>query len=379
MLLDVYGWLPDLVETTLDNLETLWLQWMHGRRGEGWQLRALRALEERIEAHQDAVVLAQEEALPFLDATLGTGFWAADLAATRTCLGSGAPWAMALLWERFEGSSPEDRAGMIQGLRLGAIKPAQARLQELARSDDQPLAAAAATALCSHGQFADALRVQDWRAHEDAAVRGSAWTMSAQGVGALTPAEVERGLKDEEETVRALVCETALGLGVDIKAKLRALAGSDPVAQRWFAMISEADDLPLWEGVLEDESLGAERFEALASYGQPALVPKLIERLEGAHGAAAGAAFMRITGLDVRGEAEDEEGERLCDPALAEDAWSQVGPGQAKRWVLGVEVDAEGAVEQVDLRGRFEHQIRALSRREAPEDARQALERYPAW
>ena len=128
--------------------------------------------------------------------------------------------------------------------------------------------------------------------------------------------------------------------------------------------------------------LGPRRFEALGSYGHPQVVPLLLKNLEATDpldAAAAGRAFVKITGADidsnvvaaVRGvdsdgtppEEDRPEEVLLPDPALARAHWDANKARYQKgvRWCRGFEV-SEGAsddmLDQLDLESRWEACLR---------------------
>lgn len=150
-----------------------------------------------------------------------------------------------------------------------------------------------------------------------------------------------------------------------LRARAARPAPEDLDALRLLAVLAPPADLPRIRAVGEAAALGPARFDVLAAFGSPALVPALLEgmRSEDAEtAAAAGAAYQRITGMDVEsgtrarvvpaGAPEPDAFERefldevaLPDPAKAAAHWDAVRKDfeTGTRWCAGIDLGAAGA------------------------------------
>jgi hypothetical protein len=146
------------------------------------------------------------------------------------------------------------------------------------------------------------------------------------------------------------------------------------------AILGQPADLARILVIGRSEALGSRRWQALGAFGHPEVVNDLIAAMESldANAAAAGAAFKKITGVDVTASgttasapsssaptSDDEPLEELAlpDSAVAAREWRKLKGKFAagQRWAGGFEVSSglpEGAAEKLDLEARFEACLR---------------------
>jgi hypothetical protein len=402
VLLHVHDWIGDLLEAQVENLEVLWGQWMDGRRSNEWALWGIRRLEERIEAHVDALILAEDRTDALLLALLGQGFAASDLAAGYSLLKTGRPEMVDAAMTYFSDVDPTERDGITMALRLGPIDPLRQTLDSLASQDDDAMAAAAGLVLVSHGlPLPQPGRLAMWRRSEEPAVARDAWLATAllprkhrAGTGF---SEYRPGLEQPNAELRdvAYFCGAVCG-GDWVRAHARDHAKDDAVAARWFAITGQPEDAPKFTELLgKTSSLGVERFDVAASFGHPSVVPTLLEAMgseDPITAVAAGRAFSRMTGQDVESpqrvallEDPDDDPD-FADEAYLPDAararaWWDGNRGRitaGTRWLGGVDLGVLNAVlgDDIDMQTRFEHRVRSHFEAKTAAETRE-FDRFP--
>jgi HEAT repeat protein len=250
-------------------------------------------------------------------------------------------------------------------------------------------AVAAAEVLAFHGALGLAgEQLRYFLEDEDAATRRAAWRLAALLGAQVAPESYAGALRDEDPGVGSAALECGAWCGVQgVLPALRRLA-ADPRPERLgalylLAVLGSPEDAQRIHALLGAAALGPDRFGLAGAFGDPRFVPLVVGSLEDpdpAAAAAAGAAFTRLTGVDVESstratvppadgaepddfEAEFLERVMLPDPAKARREWERLRPAleRAGRLCRGMDVarplDAESAA-RLDMRSRREVLLR---------------------
>lgn len=195
-------------------------------------------------------------------------------------------------------------------------------------------------------------------------------------------------LNDDDPLVRRNALLSAIWTGRKWALEYCRRMSEPPLAENWemlllLGILGQASDLERVLTIGRTADLGPQRYEVLAAFGHPQVVKDLLIGMESknpAIAAAAGAAFTKITGVDVAsgkraavepppGETPDEfdqefaEEVSLPDAALAAREWKKLKPqfSQGLRWRCGLDVShglPNGAVESLDLESRWQACLR---------------------
>jgi len=400
MLIETYGWPIDVLEVLLENLESLWGDWLGARRSPEFTLESLGDLEERLTAHLDALVLAGEEALPLLRPCLTADWEASALAGAHTMLLLGDPEVNGEVWEAFlSDGDPAARSGILLALRYGPPDAAEGRLRDAAGEDDPTLSLPAAETLAMRGSSVPpALRPREFVDHADPAVRASAWrVLAATGSPAVPTREsfLTAFADESEEVASASWLAAAWTRQPWLLVHCRARAAADIRSLAALAMLGGAEDAEAVLAAARNPALGPERFAALGSFGFPAVVETLVDAMadpDAVTAVAAARAYTRITGHDIftderaqlvspgeepedEFEAEFVDEEFLPDPGRARDWWGDSGASfdEGQRHSQGAPLS--GDMLEADLLSRRESAVRDRFAGEEPMPT--DLDRFP--
>lgn len=349
----------DLLEEHLEDLDFLWEQREGMLFASEWTTAELAALEERADAHLDALQLAGASAIelarpraPAADRGLATAAALVMMSAADADLAAEVVSLLAA-----EGGAGD---GARIALRHSEPRHAAGPLLELAQGGSPIARARASDVLAFHGlptpRGFDRLVAAD-----DLEARRLAHAAAGRFGGPWDPAFLEAALAGDDQGLRIAAFEASARLGSpDLPGALRAAATrADPCpdALRWLGVLGDRRDLPLLIAALDREALAAAAIAGLGALGDVTAAPALLARMgEPATAAAAGAAFVRLTGapsLSAKEAAsppadltEDEQDFRdeapLLDPDRARKFWcaaaARFAPGA--RWQHGVDVTA---------------------------------------
>lgn len=195
-------------------------------------------------------------------------------------------------------------------------------------------------------------------------------------------------LSDEHASVRREALFAAVWTGQPWCLEHCREAAADPSSDRWetlqmFGILATPDDLDAMLSLGRDTNLGSRRFEILASFGHPAVVPFLLSEMENENPAiavAAGHAFSvmlaaavdsdrRVTLPPEDGSTPDAFEQAFLDeavlpsPAAARKHWEQVRDRSAEATRIRQGIDVSGivspqALANLDMRGRWEYHVR---------------------
>lgn len=209
------------------------------------------------------------------------------------------------------------------------------------------------------------------------------------GKGGDSSIPFREGVQDEDPDVRRAAMEAAAWSGepwlLDFcRESLQEPSPENEDALRMFSILALPSDLDAILRLGRSNDLGPMRFDLLASFGHPAVIPTLLDALRSEDpetAVAAGAAFTRITGLDVQstnrakippGESEqdDEFAEEfaeevlLPDPVKADEFWKENEGRFASGTCFRQGIESSGTpssdlLAQLDMRSRFEVCLRS--------------------
>ena len=369
--------LRSLWDHHLDELGFLFGQWRQALTDRDHTLESVGELEERILAHLDGVRVPGDAALPLLREALAGDDVDLAFAAAFALAGWDAAGAEAVVLA-FEGAEAESLASLTLALAHARIPAAVVpRLRALLGGESAERAIAAAEALAFQGGLElTGPELRYFLEHEDAGVRARAWRLAGLVGAAVPPQAYAAALKDEEPAVRQAALEAGAWCGeTGVLRALRHLAESPTPdvapALRLLAALGGPAELALVDRIGAAAELGPERFDVVATFGSPALIERLMIALEDPDpktAAAAGAAFERMTGVDVASnetatarppegaevdefDAEFLEEVVLPDPRVAREAWSRLGASWSAAGRLCRGVDVSGSPEGPILPG----------------------------
>lgn len=404
MLIAAHGWPANLLTQILENLESLWADWLDARRSPQYTRASLEALEERLLAHIDAVVLAADAALPSLRISLGADWEAAVLAGAQAMLLREDPAWDREVWDAFVAArDPATRPGIGLALRYGPPAALAETLDAAAAGADPALALPAAELLARRGRLLPrSLAPGDWVDHPDPQVRAAAWGVLAQMAPAAGTVSAQdrfaSGLADRDPNAAAAAWLAAVQSRQPwLLDHCRSRAAADPAALRWLAVLATPADHEVVLAAARAAAHGPERFAALGSLGVRAAIEALLEALDDpdpATAVAAAAAFSRITGQDIASNtrvkllaaavepvdelaAEFADEDFLPDPERARRWWADAHAGFAadRRYNRGVLL--AGDLETADMLARWEAAVRAAYHAAAA-PAPASFDRFPA-
>ena len=383
--------LRDVLEEHLDELPFLWQLRRDAVRSPERTRSDVDRLDERIRAHAAGLLVARGELGEIVGPLLSSDDPPAAFAAGFVLLRTGGEGARAVL-DAFRAAGPGGREGLAEALAFGETRYAREELTSLAGSDDPALAVAAATALAL-GRGAAAPDVTRLLGETDPAVRVAAWRLVPFQARTPRPEILRRGLDDPDPAVarEAAVAAAWFRSPLALEASRERSAGTGEGAGEWLRLLAvlaeEGDVAAVLAGSAKSTAAGrgASGPRALGALGHPRAIELLLEAMEDddpARAAAAGAAFLKVTGCDTAGDTrvllhpEAPPPDELEEEFLDEVALPDVSQARAiwasargkltggKRWCRGVDVGAgcPGALPaafdmescfEVRLRGRF--------------------------
>lgn len=381
--------LRDVLEEHLEELAFLWALRREGLSSPELTRQDLARFDARIEAHADGLALARGDLFGLVAPGLASDDASAAFAAAFPLLGSGRDGARAVL-DAFVASGGEGRAGLAEALGHGPSRETREELGTLAASADAGLALAAATALALQRAPGAPARLEERLAGDaDPAVRAAAWRLAPLLGEAPRPELVARGLADPDPAValEAVVAAAWFSLPAALEVcRARARSEGEANAQwlRLLAILGDAPDLSFLLSAAADRgpsNRGATGPRMLGVLGHPRGVDSLLGMMgdDPARAAAAGAAFLKVTGFDAAGPqrtaVRDAEGdaaeleEELLDEVTLPDTdaarafWSSARGAFAggTRWCHGRDVSDGCPGElppELDMESRWEVRLR---------------------
>jgi len=375
--------LPDLLELHFEELQFLWARRRAALRSPTQTVRTLTALEERVEAHLQGMLVAGAKMLPLVEPALTEGPRDAAFAAAFALLRLGDPALAERVVRAIPAASPAARRGLAEALCHASAPAVHAPLAALASSSDLASAAVALEVFAFRGAVraeAAGAALDALLAHDDAAVKAAGWRAAAYLCAPVDARHYSAALGDESLRLAAL--EAGAWARVPGVVAFGRQCAEKPApdtldAVRLLAVLGGPDDARRVAALAKMPELGPARFACVGSLGTPALVGALLDEMASEDpetAAAAGAAFTKLTGEDVTsqrtaevGGTEDEPGDTVAlpDPERARAIWQQLGAAglaRADRIAGGVDVGRPIGADQaarLDLESRWELFLRA--------------------
>lgn len=324
--------IADLLEIHAQDLAFLWGERRDALNSARHTLREYAELNERIEAHVQGLLVAGPEALlemlrPLLAAPDRDEAFAAAYALLRLAQ----PEPTRAVVAEFSRANGAALAGMRDA--LGFAPPALFAAQMRAAFEQaEPLTAVSAAAVLANHRLLDGRspRLALWLQHDDPSVCALAWRVAAMvdavAQGRAPKRPFAQALAHASDLVRGAAWLTAMWSG-QVRAlpalRQRAEEG-DVVALRWLAVVGTPDDLALLERAVAGLGDAAAGCSLLARHGHPAVLGKLLRCMaedDVVLAAAAGEAYTRMIGVELRGERR-----RAPVPADADDFDREMAP-----------------------------------------------------
>jgi uncharacterized protein (TIGR02270 family) len=379
--------IPDILEQHVEDLGFLWGQRQDALRSPDYTYAKFLELEDRIAAHLRGVLVVGERGLEWIERGLGSDDALEAFASGFSLL----HLPNAALHERvlvaFETAERPRRDGLRHALRhcpAGDL----ARCERLMKEAPGPLAAAAAEVLVFQGRLElPADRLHAFVLADEAEVREAGWRLVAYTIAPMEPKVFATGLRDEDPRVKRAAMHAAAWSGLPGVMMLARDATQEFSTEQMdeltlLAILGTPQDAPVLDAIARSNVLGAAGLQLLASLGHPGTIGAIVEAMQSpdpAIAAAAGAAFTRMTGIDVTStataklpaesgqnefEAEFQEEVALPDPALAARRWQELGPrlAGATRIACGFDLGREFTSETfqaLDMASRWEVCLRA--------------------
>lgn len=375
----------DILVEHVEELEFLWAQRCARLNSSVHTLRDVAELNERIEAHVQGLLLARSMLPELLAPELLEPRRSNAFAAAFPLLRLREPRAAAQVTAAFAEAGGAALAGLRDALATAPVDLTVIALREQFAAGTAPRAAAAAAALAAHKAMDPlAPRLQALLDDADAGVRAQAWAVVARvdPPGRAPPRPWESALRGDDAQVRAAALEAAAWTGQPwLPQVCRRLALAAPAAQReaarLFAVLAGPQARDEILRLAAQPALGADGPALLGAYGHPAAVELLIAAMavpDPRLAAAAGAAFTKLTGVDVRGERRARCTDHDPDDAFAAEFADEVtlpDGGRARavwardaerlrggtRWCRGFDLSAgcdADTLRRLDLESRWE-------------------------
>ncbi len=386
--------IADLLEVHAEDLAFLWGQRREALYSRRHTLRELGELNERIEAHLQGLLIAGPVDLPaLLQPRLVSVDRDEAFAGAYGLLRLGEAGAIHAVLVEFSRATGATLAGLRDALTLAPPAPFAAEMQSALDKAKPATAVSAAVVLANH-RLLDAAspRLAGLLEDADPPVATLAWRVAASVDAAARPSPPRRSyrlaLSHADAAVRDAGWLAAAWAGkAAALTSLRQLAGAgatdtiDGVGLRWLAVLGAGEDAGLLQNAVLAIEDPAERCAILARHGHPSALETLLGWMghtDLALAAAAGEAFERITGADIRGErrtlpvpdSADEFAREMAlqvwlpDPAKARALLERHAAEWAagSRWCRGRRLDGEVGRELLpglDLEARWDVAVRA--------------------
>jgi uncharacterized protein (TIGR02270 family) len=370
-------------------------------------MREFSALEARIEAHVQGLLVAGVDLIKIVEEGLASDDPATSFAAAYALLRLENETATLAVIQAFSEAQGKQMHGLRQALSLARMEQILPSLPFLFFSSVTPTVAAAADVLARHGALPPpGLTIESLLQDGDPLVRETGWGVVANSGLGVDPKLYAAAVRDEAPSVRRAGLWAAAWTGVPGALLLARQLAEAPTPDNLYALellaiLGGPEDVQRMTSITKNSELGLSRFKLVGSFGHPMLVELLLAELANPDpevAAAAAAAFSKITGLDIdskdqatlppkNGKEPDEfEAEfldeiTLPDPALARAQWGKLKPPvtRATRVCRGFDLSRGAPPESVaklDMESRWEFFLRSRFTRAwsgSPAD----LERFP--
>ncbi|HEX5576515.1 MAG TPA: hypothetical protein VFX42_11615, partial [Gemmatimonadales bacterium] len=401
------SYIPELVEHHYEELQFLWGQRESALRSPKYTMRELSALEQRIDAHVQGLLVAGVDLIHIVEQGLTSDDAATSFAAAYALLRLENETATLAVIQAFSGAQGKQMYGLRQALSLARMEQLLPSLPFLFFSSATPTVAAAADVLACHGALPPpGLTIDTLLQDEDPGVRETAWRVVANSGLSVDPKLYAAAMRDEAPAVRRAGLVAAAWTSVPGALLLARQLAETPTLDNLYALellaiLGETEDVQRVIALAKVKELGPARFKLVGAFGHPALIELVLAELTNSDpeaAVAAAAAFTKMTGLDIEskertalppksGEQSDEfeaefaEEVTLPNPELARAHWDKVKPQfvRTTRLCRGMDISRGAppeALAKLDMESRWELFLRSKFNRTwagAPAD----LERFP--
>lgn len=358
--------IPDLAAEHYEEFQFLWSQRRGALHSPHLTLREIGMLEERIEAHVQALLVLDGDLDEFVASGLDGDDEMPAFASAFALLRLASPSALGRLRAALLSAEGARLAGIGEALAHGPAQPLIPLLQSLFTSAAPPLAVAAGKALAFHRALAIVPeQLVPLLRDESASVRSGAWQIAAYAAIPVAPVYYDAALRDDDAAVQRAALITAAWNGyAGWPTHCRAIAAR-PTPDSVEAIAMLATVLPPNEyqsvaALASTPAFGPKRHAIAAAFGHPVMIDYLITEMESddpATASGAAAAFTRMLGVSVdsgrratlpppTGHEPDDfevaflEEVELPDVSRARELWSRARPrlAQATRVAQGIDV-----------------------------------------
>jgi uncharacterized protein (TIGR02270 family) len=268
----------DVLEEHFEELDFLWEQRERVLFAPDWMIDQLGELEARAEAHLDGLVIGAGHSVAIAKPYLVAEETGVATAAAFTLLAmDSAPLALDVV-DSLRMGPPAAREGIKLALFHSDVRNVVDAIYELSMGRDINLRALATEVLAFH-RLRPPPEVERLLEHQDVGVRRRA-TWATGRFGSMTSAAFERGLRDEDRTLRKWTLEAAAYCGLpELLPLCRGMTrGPDASheALAFLGVVGDRQDLTTLKAALSDRRLAAGAIAGMASLGNVAAVPLLL-------------------------------------------------------------------------------------------------------
>jgi uncharacterized protein (TIGR02270 family) len=381
--------IPELLETHFDELEYLWARRCAALNSPVLTLRDLIDLNERVESHIQGLLAVRSDLPSFIAQRLEEEGRDGVFAAACPLLRLADTAITARVLEAFSTAQGPRLAGLRDALGFapaGLFAPAMRK----AVAQGEPAQAVAAAVVLANQRLLDpaTYRLKALLENGVPEIAELAWLAITQCDSANLSAAPTRpyklGLLHGSPRVRAAAWRAAAWTRQTwALPSLRKLAGQggDSVALEWLAALGKPEDLPQIMGLVSTLESKADGCALLARFGHPKVLDLIGKWMTGDDivlASAAGEAFTRLTGADIRGQRKtvpvttdaDEftrefaPGVWMPDMDKAKAHWQRHKQTLAHgtRWRQGIDLGGECKLQtlaEIDLEARWDAHARA--------------------
>ena len=380
-------YIPELLETHVEELEFLWGQRRAALYSTSYNLRSFADLTERVEAHIQGLLAIPDVLVELLMPRLTCEDRDGVFAAACPLLRLGDPAITKQLLLVFANAQGAALAGLRDAFSFAPSGQFVMAIRELLELGDSAHAVAAAVIL-SNQRLLDptSLRLSNLLQDENPDVVEYAWkavTEADTRKPSNLPRPYHQALAHTDPKVRqAVLFSAAWSRQAWLLPAVRQLAvAKDQMGMACLAALGQAEDLATLLTYTSNLTAQTEACYLLARFGHPGVMEVLGKGMvspDKALAAASGEAFTLITGVDINGERqqlpvspEADEFEQefadlvwMPDITKAQAYWQQHGKrlSTGSRWRQGINLDGKVSVPtlaQIDLQARWDACARA--------------------
>ncbi|MGH2708464.1 MAG: hypothetical protein ACRDJK_09250, partial [Actinomycetota bacterium] len=265
--------IPDILEEHFEELAFLWRQRDNALHSPAYTMREFSALEERIEAHVQGLLVIGDQVIPFLAEGLSSDDSPAAFAAAYPLLRLRSEAAASRVLEAFGSANGNRLAGLGQGLCHASVDHILPAIQALFFSSFAPITTAAAEVLAFHralppqrGPIEQLLREQD------ANLRQWGWRVVGLSALPVDPKLYSAAMRDDNTDVRRAALLAAAWSALPAAVALGRSSAQAPTAENLDALellgiLGTAEDLQRIRSIGEAKELGPRRFRVLGCFG----------------------------------------------------------------------------------------------------------------